>query len=404
MMYSIFRYLATVALTSIILFIFINTIAWLMLKPDGTDIRWRDGFQIAPQSKKGVMLRKRILGIENEPLLEELRNSPGLRPHTVLSFTTRTSKPGYTTGILGMRYESSWTDKEARDLLNDSVWIFGGSTVYGQGVDDDSTLAAFLNRMSPNTNFINFGTNAYDSQREGDKLLYLLRLGHRPKSVVFIDGLNDASTFASSPYEGQNKPRPEGYLLERSNLSLVYGFPDLPNMARAFTYSLPITHFFIREKNINKTIKYGDIDPNQDAVNMREVAWYAENYLKFSEQNTNAILEEWPKYYARHINFIENLGRAFDFETLFVLQPIGHMDRKNPFVLDQWFESHASKYFSFFLDMAKKNIKEGNLKMLSCTDTFDAIDRSMAYIDSTHYSPQGNEQLAKCLLAGLKKH
>jgi len=46
-------------------------------------------------------------------------------------------------------------------------------------------------------------------------------------------------------------------------------------------------------------------------------------------------------------------------------------------------------------------ITNGTLAMIDCMDTFQAIDSNYAYVDATHYSPQGNLQLAQCTLSGI---
>jgi len=78
-----------------------------------------------------------------------------------------------------------------------SVWIFGGSTVYGTGVPDWGTIASYLvadmNRdRQACVEVTNFGDESYVSTQELLLLMEQLKRGARPDVVIFYDGFNDA--------------------------------------------------------------------------------------------------------------------------------------------------------------------------------------------------------------------
>src|SRR5262245_39945475 len=78
-----------------------------------------------------------------------------------------------------------------------NVFVFGGSTTWGGGNLDDETIPAYLQEAlrglagSAKIALYNFGAGAHFSTQEVTFLQNLLRAGHRPDLVVFIDGLND---------------------------------------------------------------------------------------------------------------------------------------------------------------------------------------------------------------------
>jgi lysophospholipase L1-like esterase len=87
---------------------------------------------------------------------------------------------------------------------NTSVWIFGGSTVYGTGVPDWATLPSYLSRSlkidgSPCLDVTNFGCESYASTQELLLLIEQLKRGGTPDIVIFYDGVNDAHGGMAAP-------------------------------------------------------------------------------------------------------------------------------------------------------------------------------------------------------------
>jgi lysophospholipase L1-like esterase len=80
---------------------------------------------------------------------------------------------------------------------NYNVFFFGGSTSFGVGpywATAASYLQEAMNRGSPSgrpARVYNFGRSGYMSTQELILFQSLLRAGHRPDAVVFLDGLND---------------------------------------------------------------------------------------------------------------------------------------------------------------------------------------------------------------------
>ena len=75
--------------------------------------------------------------------------------------------------------------------LNDAIWFFGGSTTFGFGVGDSETIPAHLERRLHHP-VINFGVRGHATATENRRLASLLRAGHRPRRVLFLDGINEA--------------------------------------------------------------------------------------------------------------------------------------------------------------------------------------------------------------------
>ena len=96
-------------------------------------------------------------------------------------------------------YRNGW---KSDDLSNTdtsetfSIYIFGGSTVWGEGVNDNETIPSWLARTLADRGFSdvnvhNLAVKAYCSTQEMIQFIILLRDGYRPDLVVFYDGVND---------------------------------------------------------------------------------------------------------------------------------------------------------------------------------------------------------------------
>ncbi|TMB98392.1 MAG: SGNH/GDSL hydrolase family protein [Chloroflexi bacterium] len=90
--------------------------------------------------------------------------------------------------------------RAARDGCH-SVFLFGGSTMWGTGQRDAQTIPSLLSRQLEarglaDARLINFGETGYVFTQEVVTLILELRSGARPQVVVFYDGLNDVTSAA----------------------------------------------------------------------------------------------------------------------------------------------------------------------------------------------------------------
>ncbi|MDD3473405.1 MAG: SGNH/GDSL hydrolase family protein [Syntrophaceae bacterium] len=85
-----------------------------------------------------------------------------------------------------------------------NIFIFGGSTVFGYGVEDSETIASFLQqqlvlRSGKSVRVFNFGRCSYIFPQEVVFLERLLASQFVPKIAIFIDGLNDFAHYNGLP-------------------------------------------------------------------------------------------------------------------------------------------------------------------------------------------------------------
>jgi hypothetical protein len=69
--------------------------------------------------------------------------------------------------------------------------FFGGSTMWGTGVDDRGTIPARFNELNPEFEVHNHGETAFTSRQSLDRLINLVTRRESIDLVVFFDGVND---------------------------------------------------------------------------------------------------------------------------------------------------------------------------------------------------------------------
>ncbi len=385
-------------------FLVINGIAYLLFvnlrsKREGVSV---GKYFVSPLSPEGMAILKKVRGDDDESLLRALASGdPGIRPHPVLHFTEGFSRPHYTVGVDGVRYQAGWFDGQVEQWMGDNrtrSFLLGGSTAFGHGVTDDETVAAFLNRREGEGRNLNLGVEAYDSLREVDKLLHLLRKGRRPGRVIFLDGLNDVTTFAWTPYEAFDKPRTQGMILDRGEVPLVFGFPRRNNMLSAFTFSFPVVQLLHRLKEGGAETRRVK-NPDREPIDWGELMRYYEGWDRIQVGRAEELAAELADYYEKNIAFVRQLGDAFGFEPLFVYQPIGLLEAHQPFLKPEFLGSDSRRIFAAASDRIRREIESGRLDMVDCSQALKGM--SDAYVDASHYSAQGNLRLAECILSAL---
>lgn len=73
------------------------------------------------------------------------------------------------------------------------VRFFGGSTMWGEGSDDEHTIPALFNKLHPEYEVYNHGQLAYNTRQELDQLISVYSKNEKTDVVIFYDGVNDAA-------------------------------------------------------------------------------------------------------------------------------------------------------------------------------------------------------------------
>ena len=104
----------------------------------------------------------------------------------------------------GKGYRHTFLDANCKNTTPEkTVWVFGGSTTYGYGVEDSQTvpshISRLLNAQEKGWCVRNYGRGFFNSSQELLQYTKLLATaGTTPQYVIFIDGLNDHDHLLSS--------------------------------------------------------------------------------------------------------------------------------------------------------------------------------------------------------------
>ena len=90
---------------------------------------------------------------------------------------------------VGGEYQTRYSNNQK---LQNSTWFFGGSTMWGVGVEDNGTIPSQY-ALKSGENVFNFGESGWISRQSLNQLLNLLGEKHKPENIIFYDGINDIS-------------------------------------------------------------------------------------------------------------------------------------------------------------------------------------------------------------------
>ena len=253
-----------------------------------------------------------------------------------------------------------------------TVFCFGGSTMWGEGVKDQYTIPALLNRRDDHSKyqFLNYGIPAYVSTQEVLRLTLLLTQGKRPDVVLFYDGINDSfATFSEAPGFEQ------GYGRQRRTMARETPMLLLHLIKKTSMYKL-LT--FLRTRVFTgATEQTGEYVLTED-----------------DEQR----LDEAVRVYLNNIAHVKKLGEVYGFDTWFFLQPclLTGYEYEAGVVTEQeqyLFTTSNPRLRKFVRVFYEKVRNEEMVRDLS--EVFIRQNQSNNYYDTVHLGPEANEVVAQ---------
>jgi hypothetical protein len=79
------------------------------------------------------------------------------------------------------------------------------------------------------------------------------------------------------------------------------------------------------------------------------------------------------------------------------------LESNQAFLTEKFPESEYLAIYTAVDARIRDEIKSGGLLMLDCSRSISDYGVENAYVDATHYSPEGNSVLAKCIIDKTKK-
>lgn len=262
------------------------------------------------------------------------------------------------------------------------IRFFGGSTLWGVGVDDSETIPALFNALHPEMVVYNHGQFSYNSRQELALLLNLLSRGVPIGDVLFYDGVNDVAVNCRAD-TGLNSHNREGQMRK-----IITEYPELkkletqgPGLLASLQGVLfgGIKRLFVELKTSHKPKLH---------TSWAKDHWTCHKDPLKAKMVVATLLQNWSL--AREL--VVNAGGRF----YGVLQPVAFFGKPRLDHLDQeivyWGEELAAQYATIY-PLLKAEIAARNLAWTSdASNLFD--DQYRYYIDFAHVTANGNRRVA----------
>lgn len=271
-------------------------------------------------------------------------------------------------GPEGLRLHTA--GREDNEPTATTIGFFGGSTVWGTGVDDDSTIPALFDQLTTDYDVTNYGEGGHTTRQSLALLVNLINTGRMPTVVVFYDGFNHVWTHCD-------------YAVTRSlNGHMVEG-----KLRRALTERprggylwadvvAPPLDFFRRvigEKKFvrNERVCHSDAERAEAVADVLVRSWTIADMLVTGHG-----------------------GRFYAF-----LQPVAYIGEPRLDHLDLGRELAAEQFRAVY-PLVRAKITERGLDFVhDLTDAFDG-DQYL-YVDDAHVTPPGNRIIARRILDAI---
>jgi len=272
---------------------------------------------------------------------------------------------------------------------NSSIYMFGGSTMWGTGARDDYTIPSILSKTLNKNNYnfevFNYGESAYTFLQGVIQLTLLLRSGHRPDYVIFYDGANDVYGAYQSGIAG------EGQNIEITRNKLKAKYPSnkkqLKNVIRHYI-GLRWTKIYDSLKRVYRYIYPGK--------KFHEVA------AQFSDTKLKKLAQGITDHYRLSNDFLNDLSQLYGFEYIVFWQPVLFTEKNitdEERTVDRRFgDKKAVKLFNYVNNILEEEYIEN---FFNISDVLKERKETF-YIDWVHISEQGNKVVTEKIYSSFK--
>jgi lysophospholipase L1-like esterase len=282
-----------------------------------------------------------------------------------------------------------------RDPL--TIFVFGGSAMWGVGARDDYTIASLLASKLQERGIasavINFGESGYVSTQEVIALIRQLQQDHVPDLAIFYDGVNDV--YSAYQQQVAGLPQNEFNRVREFNLTQPKSYRSLrAAFVRRAIERLAVVRF---SRSLLHRLRGRD---RPDAA----VAYW--NAARNSIAGKDELLQKVLRVYQRNVRMAEALGQAYGFKTLFYWQPT-IFNKKHLTAYEEKQRQGVESLEPFCqaaYDLARQaRPAVGNDRSFhDLSGAFAEVDRPV-FIDWCHLSEWGNAVIAERMATDVAK-
>jgi len=346
-------------------------------------LNWLAGV-IARSSSAVKVIREEVPAYQDKELSHQIASDQRSSRSEYMTFTGWV-KRAFTSETLNINAEGERFNPAQEGLSSNypTIHFFGGSTMYGIGVEDAATIPAYCQSILTEQVSVNHGQDAYTSRQSLAKLNNLAYMGEKLEPVVFYDGVNEVLHLCKNI----NEPLDHA----RTQVFKQYINPDAGETTTEFLYGLFFKNFVDLRDRIKD--RKDRISSNwKGEFNTAEFGYdCAEDSLKL-DIIAEGLINTWMS--AKSV--VEGQGGKF----YAFLQPVSFVGSPNINYLDYGKEEIARKDYAlarnyrYFYRVFKRKLEERQYDWIF--DVSDSFDSDIPYyLDHCHVSQTGNKLIAE---------
>ncbi|HKQ75620.1 MAG TPA: hypothetical protein VJ810_18120 [Blastocatellia bacterium] len=267
------------------------------------------------------------------------------------------------------------------------VFMFGGSTMWGLGTRDDSTIPSIFAEEAKNKGIncevVNFGEYSYVSTQEVIELALQLQKGNIPDIVIFYDGVND--TFSGFQQGVSGLPHDE---FRREKEFGLLQRKELQTAAAQFAIRQLSTMRFL-----DGVLQKSGLRPD----NVQRIPPEYEKAISDQESLAHAVVET----YLNNVRLVQSLSQSYGFTPFFYWQPViytkQHLTEYEGRSVE--FDFHYPGMKEFYLETYAV-LRQGsagldnNIAFHDISSIFSDA-REPIFVDFNHMGEKGNRAIAR---------
>lgn len=275
-----------------------------------------------------------------------------------------------------------------------TVFLLGGSAMWGADVGDRCTIGAYLleeleTRLERPVSVMNLAQNAHASTQEVIELMLELRSGNVPDLVIFYDGFNDVWAANESGIAGVHT----SYLPIAARIE-----------GRDAAFRKPLYETLFQGSNLWLLLTSLRAVPSRTSLDPADIV----NHRTMGV-DTEVLASEVVDIYFENASLAEHLAGAYGFEVLFVWQPTIWCGSKSLTEEELEIEAGLGPGYSVGLDPAMQDLLNSAYALYESTRpdtaryvTFQGVfdgEVTRVYTDQcgAHVTAEANQRLAEIL-------
>lgn len=256
------------------------------------------------------------------------------------------------------------------------VRFFGGSTMWGTGVDDAHTIPQLVQMQFPDMYVANYGQQGFVSRQNVAALLKIISSGGPLGTVIFYDGVNDVFIFC------KERTTLSGHSLESLYRELVANYVATRGRPPSYTWNATLGSLYalIRGAPEKRTLDVADIPSDRCSSDPKAIEEIAERM--------------WRNWLAA-----KALTESFGGKFIAILQPVssvGNPDREYLPPTPTWDAWYRKAYAAL-----RAKISDATPWAHDLSKAYDNV--GPVYIDWAHVSERGNAIIADHISLLLRK-